>query len=155
MEIKHRPGESNSNADALSKNLVGGVMVLVVQAEVAEEDQESVASEVKKLQRDDAECKPMLAYLEDGVLPVLARKITLECPYFEAIDGCLYHENPHRPGKWCLVPARVRPRLLHEAHAGHFVGYFGEKWVYNIEAILLESGAGVHHHCHAHLVSAS
>ena len=45
-----------------------------------------------------------LAYLENGVLPedsVLARKITLEHPHFEVSDGCLYHENPHRPRKWC------------------------------------------------------
>ena len=101
LEIKHRPGKSNSNADALSRNPVGNAVVLAVQAEVAEEDQPAMASEVKQLQRDDAECKAMLAYLEEGVLPedsVLARKITLERPHFEIIDGCLYHENP--PQTW-------------------------------------------------------
>ena len=92
LEIKHRPGKSNSNADALSRNPVGNAVVLLVQAEVAEEDQPAMASEVKHLQRDDAECKAMLAYLEEGVLPensVLARKITLERPHFEIIDGCI------------------------------------------------------------------
>ena len=108
-------------------------MVLAVQAEVAEEDQPAMASEVKHLQRDDAECKAMLAYLEESVLPedsVLARKITLERPHSEVIDGCLYHENPHRPGKWCLVPGKMRPCLLYEAHGGRFAGHFGEKRVY-------------------------
>lgn len=49
-----------------------------------------MAREVKRLQRDDADCKAMLAYLEEGVLPedsVLARKITLERPHFEMIDA--------------------------------------------------------------------
>ena len=70
-----------------------------MEAEVTE-GQIAMASEVKQLERDDADCKAMLAYLE-GFLPedsVLVRKITLEHPHFEMIDSCLYHENPHRPG---------------------------------------------------------
>ena len=88
LEIKHRSGKSNSNADALSRYPVDngvGAVVLAVEAEVAEEGQTAVASEVKWLQRDDADCKAMLAYLEEGILPedsVLARKVTLECPHF-------------------------------------------------------------------------
>ena len=62
---KASPGQSN--ADALSRNPVRGGVVLAVQAEIAEGDQppkESMASEVKELQKDDTECKAMLAYLE-------------------------------------------------------------------------------------------
>ena len=66
LEIKHRSGKSNSNADALSRNPVdsgigsGGRSCRVKQ-------QWLVMS--KRLQRDDADCKAMLAYLEKGVLP--------------------------------------------------------------------------------------
>ena len=165
LEIKHRPGKSNSNADALSRNPVGDAVVLAVQAEVAEEDHpppESVASEVKEQQRDDPECKAMLAYLEDGVLPEdsrLARKIALERPHFEVMDGCLYHENPHKPGKWCLVvPEKMKPRVLHDAHGGRFAGHFGEKRVYDLlRRYYWWAGmrADVRRHCHACLVCAS
>ena len=67
LEIKHRSGKSNSNTDTLSRNPVDngvGVVVLAVEADVAEEGQTAMASEVKQLQRDDADCKAMLAYLK-------------------------------------------------------------------------------------------
>ena len=85
--------------------------------------------------------------------------MTLEQPHFEVIDGCLYHENPHRPGKWCLVvPEKMRQRLLHEAHGGQFAGHFGEKRVYDLlRRYYWWAGmqADVHRHCHTCLVCAS
>ena len=90
---------------------------------------------------------------------MLARRITLERPHFEMIDGCLYHKNPHRPGKWCLVvPKEMRSRLLHETHGGRFSGHFGEKRVYDLlRRFYWWAGmrADVRRHCHACLVCAS
>ena len=90
---------------------------------------------------------------------MLARKMTFERPHFEAISGCLYHENPHKPEKWCpVVPERIRPRLLHETHGVRFAGHFGEKRVYDLlRRYYWWSGmrADVRHHCRACLVCAS
>ena len=100
----------------------------------AEKDQpvqDSLASEVKELQRDDVACKAMLAYLEDGVLP----------------------------GKWCLVvPGKMSQRLLHKAHGGRFAGHFGEKRVYDLlrrHYWWPGMRADVRRHCRACLVCAS
>ena len=51
---------------------------------------------------------------------------------------CLYHENPYRPGKWCLVvPKEMRSRTLHETHGSRFTGHYGERSLRFVEKILL------------------
>ena len=164
LDIRHRPGKTNANADALSRNPVDGAISLAVQT--IENDQETVDKDVleqaKKLQREDTECKVRLAYLEEGTLPdddQRARRLSLERPHFIVIDGCLFHENPHRPGKWCLVvPEQMRQQLLHEAHGGRFAGHFSEKRVYDLlRRYYWWSGmrADVRHHCRECIVCAS
>ena len=61
---------------ALGISFIDIRVVPLREAEVAEEEQSAqdlLAREVKELHRDDVDCKAMLAYLEDGVLPELER----------------------------------------------------------------------------------
>ena len=156
LEIRHHP-RSNGNADALSRNPVDSAGTIAVQ--VAESDHEKVdddvLQEVKQLQRENTECMDRLRYLEEGVLPdddKKARKLSLERPHFTVIDGCSYHDNPHKPGKWCLVVPEPK------AHGGRFANHFSERRVYDLlRRYYWWSGmwTEVRHHCRKCIVCAS
>ena len=116
MEIKHRPGGSNGNADALSR-----VPVQCAHVEVERRSADSSGSgsefsvnllELAEKQRDDSEFAPIFAYLQDGVLPenaVLARRLVLERSRYSVVDGILRYENPDVPGVFqCAVPQCLR-----------------------------------------------
>jgi len=48
----------------------------------------------------------MIEYLENGNLPEdekQCKKLVLEHPQYELIDGVLYSENPAAPGSWRIV----------------------------------------------------
>ena len=149
--IKHRSGKSNAGADALSR-YPGGVAdtnaVVADSADIPEVDMtgdselfelsdvtKQKLKDLSNLQRSCAQLKHMYSYLSEGTLPEeekLARKIVLESRHFDLLDGVLHHENPHRPGKWCLtVPVSLRSALLEDAHNGLFAGHLGEKRVYD------------------------
>lgn len=151
LDKRHRPSKSNANAEVLSQNPVDSAITLAVQTAEAEVDSLSeekvdsaVLDEARKWQREDAENKARLVYLEEGVLPrddKQARKLALERPHFSVIDGCLFHESPHRPGRRCLVvPKHLRPQLLHEAHGGHFAGYFQRNEFETILLVVRDAG---------------
>ena len=148
LTIKHRSGRSNAGADALSRYPVDTATVSAVVEDslsfppddVTDSDELSAATERKlknlsTLQRSCAELEPIYSYLSDGTLPAdekLARKVVLESRHFDLLDGVLHHENPHRPGKWCLaVPVSLRSALLEDAHDGLLAGHLGEKRVYD------------------------
>ena len=89
---------------------------------------------MEQLQSQDAYLACYRKHLECDSLPSddqTARRVMLESRNFELIDGLLHREDPTCPGCWCLVvPKKLRPQLLEEAHAGLFAGHFSEKKVY-------------------------
>ena len=111
LDIKHRPGKGNTNADALSHNPVdskGQVMQMesdMVQPECRRSAQptEDVLqpSSLEQLQREDPGLSHLFRYLEDAVLPTnekVAKSLVLESIMFGILDGILYYEHPCFPG---------------------------------------------------------
>ena len=91
-------------------------------------------SEIAEQQRRDPELCPVIRYLEDGTIPTeskLARRLVMERPRFDIVDGVLYYENPDVEGKWRIaVPTCWRETLIREAHDGRFGGHFAERRIY-------------------------
>ena len=86
---------------------------------------------IAESQHGDPELSPMM---EKGTLPEdekQSKKLVLEHPQYELIDGVLHNENPVAPGVWrIVVPEVLCAGLLQEAHGGRFAGHFSEKKVY-------------------------
>ena len=58
--------------------------------------------DISQLQRQDLELVPVIQYLEEKKLPEEeqhSKRIVLDSPHFELIEGVLYRENPHSPSK--------------------------------------------------------
>ena len=138
LDIKHRPGRSNANADALSR-----VPVQCAQVEIdAECDSDGDLAytshvslpELAKKQQEDPELASIFVYLQNGVLPeneVAARRLVLERSRYSIVDGILHYEHPDVPGVLrCAVPLCLREQLLKEAHGGKFAGHFAKRKIY-------------------------
>ena len=141
LEIKHRPGKSNTNADALSRNPPA---ILAVSAAVASDSasgnsnsgtsQESELS--RKHWRQDPDFSGLFRYIKDGILPedrLQAKRMVLEHQQFAIVDSVLYYENPDFPGVWRIqgaVPQCIRETLLEETHSKNFAGHFAERKMY-------------------------
>ena len=138
LEIKHRAGKGNSNADALSRNPVESTVaqVDVVEADSGPPPSFLETSQIAAKQKKDPDLLPMISYIASGTLPKddgKARKVVLERPHFEDLGGILHHEDPHSPGRWCtVVPKAMREALMKDAHGGKFSGHFAEKRIYDL-----------------------
>ena len=143
LMIKHWSGKKNANADALSRNPTNvATTVCSVIAEHLEDSCENTLppetqqqfANIKQEQRSDPDLLPLIEYLETGKLPAgeqTSKKIVIESPKFDLIDGVLYFEYPSSH-QWCIVvPKHLRPMLLEEAHSGQFAGHFAENKVYD------------------------
>ena len=136
LEIKHRAGKGNTNADALSYNPVDDARVARLEASESPPPRLPEVGEIAVKQRADPDFEFMIAYINDGSLPAddkQARRVILERPHFDLVDGVLHHENPHLPVRWCTaVPQGMRESLMREAHSGKFSGHFAEKRIYDL-----------------------
>ena len=134
LDIRHRSGKSNYVADALSRNPVNVANVLAFQSVESPLSTLTPDSDIGKLQRSDKEFQPIFRYLEDDVLPTderQARKLVLEKPNFEILDGVLCYRNPAIPDGWRIaVPQDLRSILMKENHEGRFAGHFAERKLY-------------------------
>ena len=103
LDIRHRSGRANANADAMSRNPVEATVAQV------QSSSDSIAIDkdlVKQPQHRDSKLLPMLTYLEKESLPgdeKQANQLLLERSQFDLIDGILHYEDPQSPGHWCLV----------------------------------------------------
>ena len=155
LEIKHQFGHSNTSADTLSRNPVDSEDIAVISSISVDSagdggDQNGTAetptlvlseatwqklSHVSSLQKSDPDLKDMFLYLLQREIPEgqkEARRIVLESPHFDLLDGTLHHENPHSPGRWCLaVPTGMRLPLMEDAHGGLLAGHLAERQVYD------------------------
>ena len=168
LEIKHRSGKSNSNADALSRNPVAQVNSVETLTFVDGEEEAIPRPEVEQMaqvqaaQREDPELRVLCQYLESDVLPTdekEARRTVIESDRYELIHGVLHYEPPAFIGRLCVVvPKSRRADLLHEAHANCFAGHFSAKKVYDrLRRHYWWKGmrADVYHFCRKCLVCAS
>lgn len=73
--------------------------------------------QIHQMQMEDVDLQPYLKYHCHGLLPEdqkVAQKIVLVSQQYELIDGVLHHENPNRPGQWCVVvPTKLRFQATH------------------------------------------
>ena len=124
LTIKHRPGKSNANADALSRNpIIAGVTADEIPLDLKEMRQKQMADPV---------LAKWIKYLEEEVLPEEekeARRFVLEAGKHEMVDGVLYFEVSSGRRN-VLLPQAMKQAVLEEAHASCFGGHFAENKVY-------------------------
>ena len=142
MDIRHKSGKGNTNADTLSRNHVPEAHVLQVETKTDSSCTHPLPAEeytrlegIATMQKNDADFQLMMSYLDSQELPDDEKRskwIVLNSAHFELIDGVLHRENPHSPGRWCLVvPVEYRSTLLKEVHNGRYSGHLAEKRVYD------------------------
>ena len=69
LEIKHRSGTSNANADALSRNPTDANAHSVLEITVTAGNVDDGMSNLRAQQREDPQLLALFQYIEDGVLP--------------------------------------------------------------------------------------
>ncbi len=120
LEIKHRSGKSNANADALSRNpIINAVETFAMtngEDEAIPRPDVEQMTKLKEAQRSDPELLDLCRYLEADVLPTdekRAKRIVLESDRFELIHGVLHYEPPTSIGRLCVVvPRSDRDRCM-------------------------------------------
>ena len=100
LEIKHRSGKSNLNADALSRNpvsILGTVESITDEEAAIPRPSVEQMAEIRAAQREDSELLVLLQYLESDVLPTdtaSARRTAVGSERYELIHGVLHYEPP-------------------------------------------------------------
>ena len=131
FEIRHRPGISHANADALSRR----PYKLPIQTVSAYDVPGVQTSRVKELQRRDPDLADLINYLESATLPdkdKLARSLLLTIDdYFLSDDGLLFHLWTPRKTRHTttyqqlVIPAALRYEVLTWGHDDPTAGHFG------------------------------
>ena len=137
LEIKHRAGKGNTNADALSCNPVDDGQVAQLEVRDSSPCDFPENGDIAAKQTADPDFQVMIAYIKDGNLPTddkQARHVVLERPHFDLTDGILCHENPHFSVIGALLFLRECTSLWCKRHirSGKFSGHFGEKKIYDL-----------------------
>ena len=116
LDIRYRPGKSNTNADALSRAPIQSSDPIVATVVSNSEGDKTLGSQ----QRSDEKLRPLIEYLAYQSLPgdeKVAREIVLASPQYALIDGVLYYSDKF--DRLRLVPPSSRRRsLFDEAHQG-------------------------------------
>ena len=158
VQLKHRSGRENANADALSRSpraaeeqeeqdsfvvvasLCGedamGVSQLLHQPPEADFSVQPAAEELAHEQEKDPDVRALLDYLKDGSLPSdekHAQKLVRQASLFTVANGILYYLDPkcnHR--RRAVVPRSLREKIMQSVHGGSFAGHFSGNRLYQV-----------------------
>ena len=142
LDIQHRSGKHNANADALSRyplddtgagesaeRVVAAISSTHGGADLSVTQEETLPT----LQRKDDKLAPLIEYLETGILPQddwTARPIVLTGGQYTLEDDVLYRVEDD--GTLRLIPpTNWRERLFAEAHGGRFGAHLSDAKVFS------------------------
>ena len=156
IQIQHRTGRENTNADALSRSpqmpappegtVEAEVQVATVStsAELNDMDVEqllelppatSVPDDFGAEQLKDPHLAELISYLAKEDLPQdphRAHKIAAKASMFAMVDNILYFIDPKRRNrKRAVVPQHLRQTIMEENHSGPMAGHFSGNRVYS------------------------
>ena len=152
VQITHRAGKVNVNADALSRSPQVSPSTrenddCVIQVAVVDSDnvksllqkdpiRADTLSRVDftKEQQKDQWIREMASFLKDGKLPsskTRARKVAAQAPHYSLVSGVLYYIDPRkRSCKRAVLPQHLQQTVMAEAHSGPFSGHFALNKLY-------------------------
>ena len=163
VEIRHRSGKQNTNADALSRNpyLPPPVKEIDTETQVAtvtsqqdgsQELADIMVDELLQLpptepqlpdnlrneQMKEPKLSSLFNYLEDDRVPSDSRdaqRVVAEAQMFAVMDGVLYYVDPKRRNrKRAVVPPQLRESIIREYHGGPMAGHFSTQRLYSTMA---------------------
>ena len=92
--------------------------------------------EVAREQQNDSKLREIIEYIQLEKLPEdqqRSKRLVLEHPRFDLVDGVLYFCDTRPPYRMCLaIPENLTTALLAEAHSGQFAGHFAEKSLFGV-----------------------
>ena len=142
LNIQHRFGKHNTNADALSRHplpesadghTTEEVVAALRHTEPGGSDDSTDETTLATLQRRDEELAPMINYLETGVLPSSdkeAKQTVLSSGQYTLEDDVLYRVEDDGTLR-VIPPICHRERLFLEAHGGKFGAHLSDAKVYS------------------------
>ena len=139
LEIVHRSGKANTNADALSRNLLplkDNSATAEVPFGIIAAIQPSCELDhlcLPELQREDSELSEIITYLETDVLPTddkKAKELALTKQQYVLKNDVLYHVESDKTLR-VIPPVGSRQQLVEEAHGGAFGGHLKEAKVHS------------------------
>ena len=146
MEIRHRPGQENTNADALSRNPLQSSAAktdhLAVVSQIQDGKNDGTVTELLERavstmslgeisslgleQRKDQGLNDLIKYLESETLPPSDKqccKVIAQASSFTLIKDVLYYLDPkqnYQPR--AAVPGHLREEVMKSVHGGPFAG---------------------------------
>ena len=163
VTIVYRPGKTNANADALSRNPVGvppteGIAETDMQVAIVQSQQSGMLPTIRELlvnaphsttaqpflqeQLKDPDIAKMIEYLEENRLPAdsnQARTIVIKSALFTVIDNVLF--ITHRDGtKRVVVPTHLRRQLMDDHHRGPCGSQFAADKLYMVQSPAIGGG---------------
>ena len=157
LEVKYCPGQKNAaNADALSHSPLETPTTEGEKTEsqstqvatISSDKQSDVPQDIGKLQSQDPELSPIIAFLEQDTLPEeeqAARRLTLERGKYVMVDGVLHRVDDSRKG--LFVPLEMREPLMSEAHKGKCWPFLTKECLQQARPVLLVGGYVQRHTC--------
>ena len=137
LHVHYRPGQKNTNADALSRSpsqqVVGQATVASVCPQVTSKSREERDKSLPLRQKNDPKLLPIIQYLEDGRLPEdnqKARDLLLGHAQYTLLDGVLYHLEKDKTLR-IVPPMCDRQALFEEAHSGPYGGHLRETKIHS------------------------
>ena len=130
IQIRHRSGRSNTNADALSRAPLGET------DSSPQEEAEGIIANITgekdvglaARQRQDEELLPVIKYFETGLLPpdeTVAKHIAMTTSQYMLEEGILYHVAVD--GTLRLIPPTPQREILfNQAHSGAFGAHLSD-----------------------------
>ena len=124
-----------SQVQNISPNLVK-TSVLATDIQTCDSTEIPDWDELVTLQEVDHDCRPIIRYLRDKILPendIEARHLLLKIDQYTLYDSILYHiRNPRgkEPHRQVVVPASLRKTVLTQTHSDVLGGHFGQDRTY-------------------------